>query len=139
MRQMVAQQLQPGQSASAPTKHGRLRASAVQGGDRKDVFFYQADDERYVPRALLIDLEPRRAPVQAHTGFAQRCCNVIVKGVWVHRCKLLSAPSLSMLQRPVYSALLLVLDRCLSGSLSLRLLAGEGPACVPHCCCMLGL
>lgn len=34
---------------------------AAQGGDRKDVFFYQADDERYVPRALLIDLEPRRA------------------------------------------------------------------------------
>ena len=30
-----------------------------QGGDRKDVFFYQADDERYIPRALLIDLEPR--------------------------------------------------------------------------------
>ena len=35
--------------------------SAGQGGDRKDVFFYQADDERYIPRALLIDLEPRRA------------------------------------------------------------------------------
>ena len=31
----------------------------LQGGDRKDVFFYQADDERYIPRALLIDLEPR--------------------------------------------------------------------------------
>ena len=31
----------------------------AQGGDRKDVFFYQADDERYTPRALLIDLEPR--------------------------------------------------------------------------------
>jgi tubulin gamma len=30
-----------------------------QGGDRKDVFFYQADDEHYIPRALLIDLEPR--------------------------------------------------------------------------------
>ncbi|KAF3778416.1 Tubulin gamma chain [Nymphaea thermarum] len=29
------------------------------GGDRKDVFFYQADDEHYIPRALLIDLEPR--------------------------------------------------------------------------------
>ena len=29
------------------------------GDDRKDVFFYQADDEHYVPRALLIDLEPR--------------------------------------------------------------------------------
>ena len=30
-----------------------------QGGDRKDVFFYQADDEHYIPRALLLDLEPR--------------------------------------------------------------------------------
>ena len=25
----------------------------------EDVFFYQADDEHYVPRALLLDLEPR--------------------------------------------------------------------------------
>ncbi|ERM98799.1 hypothetical protein AMTR_s00093p00081890 [Amborella trichopoda] len=31
----------------------------LQGGDRKDVFFYQADDEHYIPRALLMDLEPR--------------------------------------------------------------------------------
>jgi hypothetical protein len=31
----------------------------TQGGDRKDVFFYQADDEHYVPRAILLDLEPR--------------------------------------------------------------------------------
>lgn len=31
------------------------------GGDRKDVFFYQADDEHYIPRALLMDLEPRYA------------------------------------------------------------------------------
>merc|ERR1712167_79790 len=29
------------------------------GSDRKDVFFYQADDEHFIPRALLIDLEPR--------------------------------------------------------------------------------
>ncbi|CAB4289474.1 unnamed protein product [Prunus armeniaca] len=29
------------------------------GGDRKDVFFYQVDDQHYIPRALLIDLEPR--------------------------------------------------------------------------------
>lgn len=29
------------------------------GGDRKDVFFYQADDEHYIPRAILVDLEPR--------------------------------------------------------------------------------
>lgn len=27
--------------------------------DRKDVFFYQADDNHYIPRAVLIDLEPR--------------------------------------------------------------------------------
>lgn len=27
--------------------------------DRKDVFFYQSDDDRYIPRALLVDLEPR--------------------------------------------------------------------------------
>jgi len=27
--------------------------------DRKDVFFYQADDDHFVPRALLMDLEPR--------------------------------------------------------------------------------
>ena len=32
---------------------------SLQGGDRKDVFFYQADDERFIPRALMIDLEPR--------------------------------------------------------------------------------
>lgn len=27
--------------------------------DRKDVFFYQADDDHYIPRAILLDLEPR--------------------------------------------------------------------------------
>ena len=26
------------------------------GGDRKDVFFYQADDMHYIPRAILLDL-----------------------------------------------------------------------------------
>jgi tubulin gamma len=29
------------------------------GSDRKDVFFYQADDERFIPRSILVDLEPR--------------------------------------------------------------------------------
>lgn len=29
------------------------------GVDRKDVFFYQADDDHYVPRSVLVDLEPR--------------------------------------------------------------------------------
>lgn len=27
--------------------------------DRKDVFFYQSDDDHYIPRAILVDLEPR--------------------------------------------------------------------------------
>ena len=40
-------------------KEGILEEWATEGGDRKDVFFYQADDEHYVPRAILVDLEPR--------------------------------------------------------------------------------
>ena len=28
------------------------------GEDRKDVFFYQADDDHFIPRNLMIDLEP---------------------------------------------------------------------------------
>ena len=42
---------------------GRLinGAATAAGGnyDRKDVFFYQADDDHYIPRAVLMDLEPR--------------------------------------------------------------------------------
>lgn len=38
---------------------GILEEYATLGDDRKDVFFYQADDEHYIPRALLVDLEPR--------------------------------------------------------------------------------
>lgn len=38
---------------------GNLEDWAENQGDRKDVFFYQADDEHYIPRAILIDLEPR--------------------------------------------------------------------------------
>ncbi|TPX35140.1 hypothetical protein SmJEL517_g02387 [Synchytrium microbalum] len=38
---------------------GILEEFATEGGDRKDVFFYQADDEHYIPRAILLDLEPR--------------------------------------------------------------------------------
>lgn len=41
------------------SNEGILEQWATDGGDRKDVFFYQADDEHYIPRALLIDLEPR--------------------------------------------------------------------------------
>uniref|UniRef100_A0A1Y1L6Y3 Tubulin/FtsZ GTPase domain-containing protein n=1 Tax=Photinus pyralis TaxID=7054 RepID=A0A1Y1L6Y3_PHOPY len=38
---------------------GILEDFATEGIDRKDVFFYQADDEHYIPRAVLLDLEPR--------------------------------------------------------------------------------
>ena len=38
---------------------GTLESFAKEGVDRKDVFFYQADDEHYIPRAVLLDLEPR--------------------------------------------------------------------------------
>lgn len=40
-------------------KDGLLHDSSASGNDRKDVFFYQADDQHYVPRALMLDLEPR--------------------------------------------------------------------------------
>ncbi|XP_057821967.1 tubulin gamma-1 chain isoform X2 [Cryptomeria japonica] len=35
------------------------QAPVIQGDDRKVVFFNQVDYEHYIPRALLIDLEPR--------------------------------------------------------------------------------
>ena len=41
------------------SQDGNLEEFATEGGDRKDVFYYQSDDTRYIPRAILIDLEPR--------------------------------------------------------------------------------
>lgn len=38
---------------------GILEDFATDGVDRKDVFFYQADNDHYIPRAVLLDLEPR--------------------------------------------------------------------------------
>jgi len=38
---------------------GILQDYCVDGIDRKDVFFYQADDEHYIPRSVMVDLEPR--------------------------------------------------------------------------------
>jgi len=38
---------------------GIVQEHAMYGDDRKDVFFYQADDDHYIPRAILVDLEPR--------------------------------------------------------------------------------
>lgn len=39
-------------------EEGSLQPFATNGLDRKDVFFYQADDDHFVPRSILIDLEP---------------------------------------------------------------------------------
>ena len=41
------------------SRAGILEEHATEGLDRKDVFFYQADDEHYIPRSVLLDLEPR--------------------------------------------------------------------------------
>ena len=38
---------------------GIVDEKAINGDDRKDVFFYQADDDHYIPRSVLIDLEPK--------------------------------------------------------------------------------
>lgn len=48
------------------SKSGVLEDWATDGSDRKDVFFYQADDEHYIPRAVMVDLEPR---VRDHTSL----------------------------------------------------------------------
>jgi tubulin gamma len=50
--------------------------SAFRGvDDRKDVFFYQSDDDQYIPRALLIDLEPRVVNKLAHMGPYRKLFN----------------------------------------------------------------
>jgi tubulin gamma len=59
------------------TPDGTLRESpnGVPLDDRKDVFFYQSDDDHYIPRALLIDLEPRVVNKLAHVGPYQTLFN----------------------------------------------------------------
>lgn len=66
----------------------------TQGGDRKDVFFYQADDERYIPRALLLDLEPRYI-FHAYTLYSTR--HPTSSPCFVHPTCHLSPPNLSPL------------------------------------------
>ena len=62
---------------------GNLEDWASEGGqgDRKDVFFYQADDEHYIPRAILIDLEPRvrlTNPSRTATTFQRKLLLTLV-------------------------------------------------------------
>lgn len=53
-----------------PFSDGILEDFATDGADRKDVFFYQADDNHYIPRALLLDLEPRVCCVETSDTVA---------------------------------------------------------------------
>jgi len=48
---------------------GILEDYATEGIDRKDVFFYQADDEHYIPRSVLLDLEPRVINTIMNSGY----------------------------------------------------------------------
>ena len=56
------------------SKDGILEEWTTEGGDRKDVFFYQADDEHYIPRAILIDLEPRVGEISFQRNFDYHHC-----------------------------------------------------------------
>ena len=51
----------PSNATTSPFGSGVTATNAASSmiDDRKDVFFYQSDDDRYTPRALLMDLEPR--------------------------------------------------------------------------------
>ena len=49
------------------SQDGTLEDYAQDAGfDRKDVFFYQADDDHYIPRSILVDLEPRVSLAQPY-------------------------------------------------------------------------
>lgn len=56
------QQQQPPTPISPYASSTSNSSNAV--NDRKDVFFYQADDDHYIPRAILVDLEPRVGSLQ---------------------------------------------------------------------------
>ncbi|KAF8492652.1 Tubulin/FtsZ, GTPase domain-containing protein [Gautieria morchelliformis] len=57
-------------SVSVLRQGGILEDWVTKGGERKHVFFYQAEDGHYIPRAALIDLEPREGG-GAGNGWAQ--------------------------------------------------------------------
>ena len=61
------------------SQDGNLEEFATEGGDRKDVFFYQSDDTRYIPRAILIDLEPRVRGRKHASGEMCACANALIR------------------------------------------------------------
>ena len=54
--------------------NGVLEDFATDDLDRKDAFFYQADDDHYIPRAVLLDLEPRVIHTIMTSPYAKVCC-----------------------------------------------------------------
>ncbi len=83
--------LRPAHTCSALPRHALLPSTAHrdgfvedfarEGNDRKDVFFYQADDDQYVPRSILVDLEPRVIN-QIRTGEYRNLYNP--ENIYVH-------------------------------------------------------
>lgn len=66
---------------------GTLEDYATEGTDRKDVFFYQADDEHYIPRAVLLDLEPRVIHSIMNSPYAKvRICLWIYSHAVLFKC-----------------------------------------------------
>ena len=82
---------------------GVLEDYATEGVDRKDVFFYQvclrshsfdlasliqidwqADDEHYIPRAVLLDLEPRVINTIMNSPYAKVCVPLSVLVSYFH-------------------------------------------------------
>lgn len=57
---------------------GILEEFASAGSDRKDVFFYQADDDHYIPRAVLLDLEPRVIHTIMNSPYAKVSFSITV-------------------------------------------------------------
>ncbi|KAK9886249.1 hypothetical protein WA026_015762 [Henosepilachna vigintioctopunctata] len=55
----------------AISPEGILEDFSTEGIDRKDVFFYQTDDEHYKPRAVLVDLEPRVINTILNTPYSK--------------------------------------------------------------------
>jgi tubulin gamma len=56
---------------------GTLEDLSADGSDWKRAFFYQADDEHYIPRAILVDLEPRVRSSAMRVGMGLRGIQVI--------------------------------------------------------------
>ena len=50
---------------------GIVNENAINGDDRKDVFFYQADDDHFVPRSILIDMQPRVINNNQNSDFSK--------------------------------------------------------------------